>query len=116
MYKEIQRLAEEALALQNKDHMDAALNEIRGIAWAEALKTSFEDARIAKFGSEPCPECMKPRARCTPVEDAPSLSKESLEDLCRDVLASGEDITLRPTEATFKVDVSAESTSEGGAE
>jgi hypothetical protein len=46
MYKEIQRLAEEALALQNKDRMDAVLKEIRGIAWAEALKTSFEDKRV----------------------------------------------------------------------
>ena len=49
MYKEIQRLAEEALALQNKDRMEAALNEIRGIAWTESMKTCFEDKRVEQL-------------------------------------------------------------------
>jgi hypothetical protein len=79
MYKEIQRLAEEALALQNKDRMDAALRQISAL----------------------CDQAAEQQP------DASSLSKASLEDLCRDVLASGEDITLRPTEATFKVDAGA---------
>jgi hypothetical protein len=34
MYQEIKRLADEALALQNKDRMDAALREISGMCEA----------------------------------------------------------------------------------
>ena len=49
MYKEIQRLAEEALALQNKDNMDTALREISKIAYWESMKTFFEDKRVEQL-------------------------------------------------------------------
>lgn len=74
MYRQIKDLADQAIALQNKDRMDAALREISNIAWAESMKTCFEDARIAKWGSEPCPECMKPRARCAPLASDPGFT------------------------------------------
>jgi hypothetical protein len=87
MYKEIQRVAYDALALQYKADMAAALRKI---------------SALCNHAAEQQP-------------DAPSLSQASLGDMCRDILASGEDITLHPTEATFTVDVGAETTSEGGA-
>lgn len=52
MYKEIQRLAEEALALQNKDRMEAVLKEIRGNAWTESMKTCFEDKRVEQLAEK----------------------------------------------------------------
>lgn len=44
--KKIFDLAHEAIALQNKDRMDAALREIRDIAFPESMKTCFEDKRV----------------------------------------------------------------------
>ena len=86
MHEQIKQLADDALALQNKDRMEAALREISAL----------------------CDQAAEQQP------DAPSLSQASLEDVCRDVLASGEDIKLRPTEATFKVDVSAAPTKAKG--
>lgn len=47
MYQQIKTLAEDALALQNKDAMDSALRAISAIAAKEGMKTLFEDMRTA---------------------------------------------------------------------
>lgn len=74
MYNQIKQLADEAIALQNKDRMEAALREIASIAYRESGKTMFEDARIAKNGSEPCPECLKPRSKCAPDDTGTAIA------------------------------------------
>ena len=62
MYKEIQRLAEEALALQNKDRMEAALRKISALCDQDGEQqrgtTSFGLAHIKKEGAAIHPDDM----------------------------------------------------------
>lgn len=52
MYQQIKHVADEALALQNKDRMDAALRDISALANAgHARESAFQDAIATGTGS-----------------------------------------------------------------
>jgi hypothetical protein len=52
MYQQIKQLADEALALQNKDRMDAALRDISALAKAgHARECAFQEAATTGTGA-----------------------------------------------------------------
>lgn len=48
-FKQIKEMADAAIALQNKDQMDAALRDISGIAMSGSMLTMFEDKRVEEL-------------------------------------------------------------------